>query len=673
MTSQKTEPLELARAKWRSSGLDDKTAKRLGFKARAAIEMIRLYPKFADTCALEIPYPKLNGKPGAFKRWRRLEAPKGFAAMSGKVQRYAQPPNTTPEVYLPPLGKRRWADVLRDPAVPIIITEGELKAACAMLHGFYCVGLGGVDSWRSRKKFIELVEVLKEAEWTGRAVTIVYDSDAATNPSVMQASHGLGTELRALGAEVAIASLPAALDGSKQGLDDFLVAHGREAFEKVLDAAEPLDVGDPLWQMNSDVVFVRDPGLVMVRASGQKLTPDNFVRHHFVNRHHQVWVDGKPKQVDTAKEWMRWPHRFETEKLVYEPGRPQIHEGCFNTWKGLGVEPVKGDIGPFIELFEFVFAGLTKEEKRWVWQWLAYPLQHLGEKLYSCIALWSPVQGVGKTLVAYIMKDIYGKANAHEIKHSDLESNFNSFIENKQFIIGDEITGNDSRGFADVLKGYVTQEYVRVNAKYVPEYTVKDCANWMFTSNHPDAFYLDDSDRRFFVHHVKAEKPREAEFYKRVDAWRKKLGGPSFLLHHLLHVDLEGFNPKGRAPTTAAKEAMVYDAKSEVARWVSDLKNDPNKVLKLGSLPLKKDLYTPAELLSLFDPLGVKQVKANGLGRELAKVFQRLPKNATSNHGSQNLYAVRNVERWLKATPRQRAEHWEAPVTSLEAKKASKY
>lgn len=662
----------LARDKWRSSGIDDSTAKKLKLKAVTSIQMARLYPKFADTSALEIPYFTTKGRPTPFKRWRRLEAPKGFAAVSGKIQRYAQPANTAPEVYLPPLAKKTWSDILKDTTVPVLITEGELKAACAMVHGFNCIGLGGVDSWRSRRKFIELVKVLAEAEWNGRPVTIVYDSDASHNPDVMRASHDLGTELRARGAEVAIASLPVAQDGSKQGLDDYLVAHGRKGLEAVLDVAEPLDVGDPLWQMNSEVVFVRDPGLVMLRKSGQKLGPDTFVRHHFVNRHHQVWVEGKPKVVDTAKEWLRWPHRFEVERLVYEPGKPQIIDRHFNTWRGLGVEPEKGDISPFVGLVDFVLEGLKPDEKRWFWQWLAWPLQNLGDKLYSCIALWSPEHGVGKTLIAYIMKDIYGD-NAIEIKNRELDSSFNSYLENKQFIIGDEITGDDSRAFADQLKGYITQEQVRVNAKYVPEYAVPDRANWFFTSNHADAFYLDDSDRRFFVHQVRG-RPRETAFYARIDKWRREDRGAAKLLRYLLDLDTKDFNPKARAPTTAAKEAMVYDAKSEIARWVSDLKNDPDKMLKLGELPLKKDLFTPSELLNLFDPLGTKGVKSNGMGKELAKAFQRLPKNATNHHGSQNLYAIRNAEKWVAATPKQRADHWERPVASeIAAQKRAKY
>lgn len=659
----------LAVEKWRSSGIDDKTAAKLGLKLVDGREAGRISPKFTGLRCLLIPYFSPSGKRTSFTRIRRLESPKGFAALDPKFQRYAQPAGTAPEVYLPPLVA--WAQVLKNPTHRLLITEGELKAACACRCGHACIGLGGVDSWRSKKKGIALVQALADAEWKTRKVTIVYDSDASVKPDVMRAALELAAELTNRGAEVSIASLPPSADGKKQGLDDFVIAKGPRALDKVLEDARPLGDASPLWAMNEEVVFIRDPGLIMVREDGLKLSPDQFVRHHYSNRHFMVMVDGKPKQFDTAKEWLHWRSRFEVKRLTYCPGKGRIIDGAFNTWNGLGVEPKKGDVRPFLELLDFVLDGLTKEQRKWFMQWCAYPLQNLGAKMFSCVAFWSPEQGVGKSFVAYFLQDIYG-TNGVEIKTAQLEGSFNGWAENRQFIIGDEITGNDARGFADKLKGLITQEQVSINAKYVAEFTIPDRANWFFTSNHPDAFYLDDADRRFFVHHVKG-KPRDDKFYAHVDAFRRHDGSAKVLRYLLEEVDCSDFRSKVRPPVTAAKEAMTYDAKPALARWVSELKHDPEDVLKFGEMKIKKDLFTATELLAMFDPTGSKNASIVTLGRELARAFLQLPKNATSTHGSQRLYVVRNPDKWEKAKPWERAQHWEGQVLAYGTEKKEKY
>jgi len=73
--------------------------------------------------------------------------------------------------------------------------------------------------------------------WAGRRVFLVFDSDAVTNPHVRRAERDLAAALRRAGAIVVIVRLPSAPDGSKQGLDDFLVAHGPEALRQLLHAA----------------------------------------------------------------------------------------------------------------------------------------------------------------------------------------------------------------------------------------------------------------------------------------------------------------------------------------------------------------------------------------------------------------------------------------------------
>lgn len=674
MARREHEAAQRARAKWASSGFTDEQARQLGLRALQPEETAALASNFHRVAALLIPYWDLQGKATKFFRVRYLAPLPGFAGVVAKPQRYAQPSGTLNEVYLAPLFKSKWKDIAANAQVPVFITEGELKAGSACARGLACIGLGGVDVWRSGKRGIELLPALAAFEWDGREVTIVYDSDAATNENVVRAQRQLARELLNRGAMPRVASLPPGAGGAKQGLDDYLVANGVEALKALLADAPPFGEAEALWGLNEEVVYIRNPGLVVARATGQKMAASAFVQHMYANRH---YVDTKPnkngppkvERKPLAPRWITWERRFELERVTYAPGQPQLHGNEWNTWPGWGVLPKRGNVKPWLWLLDYLFQGESAEVRRWFEQWCAYPLQHPGTKLFTSAVLWGVRHGTGKTLVAYSLMKIYGK-NAVEIKDQDLRGSFNEWAENKQFIYGDEVTGNDGfakRADADRLKGMITQATLRVNAKYVPSYTVPDCCNYYFTSNHPDAFFLEDNDRRYFIHEVNQE-PAEQKLYDAYDAWLHG-DGTTALFHHLLNLDLTGFHPKAPALVTRSKKAMILDNKTDLGLWVAGLKEDPTGSLRpLGdAVSRAAELLTVTQLLRAYDPEGGGKVKLNGLSRELKRAGFTQVNNGIpvrTQGGLQRLYPVRNKDKWLNATAKELAAHFDAVFLS---------
>jgi hypothetical protein len=143
--------------------------------------------------------------------------------------------------YFPPAGAT--AKALAEPGTPILVTEGEKKAARADQDGFACIALAGVWAWQKKRQRDaddepigprEPVEGLAAIPWKGRPVYIVFDSDAATNANVNLAEKCLADHLSLVGANVKIVRLPADKDGAKCGLDDYLVAHGADALRELL-------------------------------------------------------------------------------------------------------------------------------------------------------------------------------------------------------------------------------------------------------------------------------------------------------------------------------------------------------------------------------------------------------------------------------------------------------
>ncbi len=188
--------------------------------------------------ALVIPYFDVHGEPVAygeapndkhFCRIRYLEEPTcAQSFVRKKAQRYTQPIDSGVHAYFPAIQGTSWAALSKDTKSPLLITEGEKKALAGSLAGFATVGLGGVFNWASDGELLPELSVWK---WHGRNVFLVFDSDAALNPNIQLAEARLVDELmRKRGAKVYLVRLPHNSDGSKCGLDDFLLSNGPARF-----------------------------------------------------------------------------------------------------------------------------------------------------------------------------------------------------------------------------------------------------------------------------------------------------------------------------------------------------------------------------------------------------------------------------------------------------------
>jgi hypothetical protein len=527
-----------------------------------------------------------------------------------------------------------------------------------------------VWSFKSKDKNVSLIEELAGIAWAGRRVYIVYDSDAVSNRNVLMAETELARQLLDRGANVFTVRLPD-FEGRKQGMDDFIVLEGRDAFQKLVDdTAEEFINSQALHDLNNKVTLLLEPPVIWDNDKRRLIPTDKFVNHTHSHLKHTVLEmkrtkEGEEvaKQVEkrTAKEWMLWPGRSEVDSLEYAPGGEDFTTNdkglrCINTWQGWGCEPKKGDVGPWKKLFNFITDGNKPEHTKWLEQWLAYPIQNPGAKLYQAVVVWSIHQGTGKSFIAHIMAKIYG-TNFSEIGQDDLYSSFNSWSVNKQFILGEEIAGGENkRVLSDRLKKIITQPTIMVNTKYVPQYRVKDCGNFYFTSNHPDAFYLEDTDRRFFVQEVR-NKPMADEVYAEINAW-KNGDGPAALMDYLLHVDCSDFRPNASPPLTLAKEDMRHESKSEVGRWVEEFKLSPEGKLLIAGKQMGYTLATTNELYGMYDP-DKRKGPSTALSKELRRAGVPRAYNGQPikvGNTAHRLWIVGNPEKLLKMAPKQLAE-----------------
>ncbi len=199
----------------------------------------------------------------------------------GKVIKYEAPKGCPNRAYFPV----NTRPAVADPTAVLLLTEGEKKAVSADAHGFPCIGLSGVWSWQAKRAEDEtgakvgereLIPDLAAVAWAGRTAVLAFDSDAAANDKVRFAQTELARVLGGHGATVRVVRLPPAADGRKQGVDDFLVAHGADAFACLVSQAGAAD-GDtdprPEITIDTDEYRVNDEA-----AAALALEPDLFQR-----------------------------------------------------------------------------------------------------------------------------------------------------------------------------------------------------------------------------------------------------------------------------------------------------------------------------------------------------------------------------------------------------------
>jgi AAA domain/Domain of unknown function (DUF3854) len=168
---------------------------------------------------------------------------------NGKVDRkYACAFGDNRHLYFPPGS----GSLLSDPSVPATIVESE-KAGLALTalaerlgKRPLVIGTGGCWGWcgktgieskpnGSREESRGPLPDFDRISWLRRKVVILFDSNVNSNPEVQFAREALGWQLTRRGAKVYLVNIPEG--GGVNGPDDFIEAHGDNAFVKLLKTA----------------------------------------------------------------------------------------------------------------------------------------------------------------------------------------------------------------------------------------------------------------------------------------------------------------------------------------------------------------------------------------------------------------------------------------------------
>lgn len=551
-----------------------------------------VYPDFRAEPALVIPYLNPDGSPMTFQRdgaelpfcrVRYVDPPparKGFTGKQ-KVDKYGQPGASGTRVYFAP--NVPWETILQDVQVPLIITEGEKKAIAGCAAGFNVLGLGGVFNFAAAGS-LDILPELEQAKWRGRSLYVIFDSDALLNGQIQTAEARLVQELGIKrGAQVFVVRIPQ--DGeTKIGLDDFLLTHGPDALEALMDQTTALGRLDSMVvSLNKSVAWIEKEGCLFNLESREFISKDNFVTGSKFSTLKYITVGGKqrkgPTEISVAKTFLTHPHAQRFDSCLFRPGdgplvQDEMGNDALNIWNGWhaehGVTAQDPRIASFLKLSKFLFSNMEEPDQGLPLKLLAYKAQHPQEKIDKALVLIGP-QGCGKTLFSECVAAAFAPYSKN-LKSKNFNAEFQGWMEQTVFAVINEAEADHIKQYGEALKALITDLKVEMNVKFRPERTVNSYTMYMLTANNRAVGSYSADDRRMIVvgcpNKMTSAAGQELYTYLGVrDGDWHRSGGPAALMGYLLDLDLGDWRPPFDPPMTGEK----YNSYRENLSMVQDL------------------------------------------------------------------------------------------------------
>jgi hypothetical protein len=282
------------------------------------------------------------------------------------------------------------------------------------------------------------------------------------------------------------------------------------------------------------------------------------------------------------------------EKMTWAPGLPEFIRGklavdggwvekdsatTLNTYR-----PPNPELGDATRATRWVehWHKLYPDDAEHIIAWLACRVQRPEVKINHALVIGGAPK-IGKDTLLEAVVWTLGEWNVRNVKLNQLVAKHNSFL---QTLI---LRVNEARDVGEhgIIDRFRLHDHVKdmlaappntlpVNEKYIPEFNIMNCLGVVITTNHRDAIYLPDDDRRHFVAFSECRSDEfPTEFWTAFWHWYEHENGFQHVAAYLSQYDLTGFNPKADPPKTEAFWAMVTadygDEESELADAIDRL------------------------------------------------------------------------------------------------------
>jgi len=244
------------------------------------------------------------------------------------------------------------------------------------------------------------------------------------------------------------------------------------------------------------------------------------------------------------------------------PGQLINDEGVdlVNVYTPAFIEKHKGDASPFLAHLRKLLPD--ERDRTILLSYMASCVQFPGMK-----SQWCPVvqgcEGNGKSFLGTALSYAVGRRYTHVPEASDLESQFNGWLQGNLLVIIEELKTDDKHTLLERLKPMITNKRIQIQQKGIDQCTGDNRANFIAFTNYKDAVPIRRNGRRYAMlytaQQAKEDLTRDGmppEYFYKLYEWADH-GGYQVIAWFLSNYEIpEQYNPKTlcqRAPETSSQ------------------------------------------------------------------------------------------------------------------------
>ena len=280
-------------------------------------------------------------------------------------------------------------------------------------------------------------------------------------------------------------------------------------------------------------------------------------------------LENKFRKLTLTNRWMKDPGARAFDRIDSIPPSREgsaVPMNVYNTWPGFRAEtllPVpEAEVASLVQpILDHLRVLLGRSEYfDFFLAWLAQMVQDPSEPTHVAIVLKGQ-QGIGKDIIfEFFIKEVLGAGTGFKTEkpQEHIFGTHSVALQNRVFLLFDELSGDDIRPLMSRLKDLITSSTAHLNPKNKTAYDVRNLSNILATTNSENSVHIEPQERRFVVFECNASKKGDVAYFQSLLAHLKRDGVARAFFQHLRdHVDVRPHTPfQAHRPQTDAYLTM---------------------------------------------------------------------------------------------------------------------